>query len=91
MEVFIQAVGIYPVGSIVELTTGEVGVVVSESRTRRLKPTVMLLLDERKYRLPEPRTIDLSGLAGDQETSPAGIARSLEPGAYEIDLSKVEI
>ncbi len=91
VEVFIQAVGIYPAGSIVELSTGEVGVVVSESRTQRLKPRVMLLLDERKSRLPEPRTIDLSELVDDQELAPTVIARSLEPGAYEIDLSQLEV
>lgn len=91
VEAFIQAVGIYPAGSIVELTTGEVGVVVSESRTWRLKPKVMLLLDDRKFRLAEPRMIDLSGMASEEEESTIGIARSLEPGAYDIDLSQVEV
>jgi putative nucleotidyltransferase with HDIG domain len=91
VEVFIQAVGIYPAGTIVELTSGEVGVVVSEYRTQRLKPRIMMLLDKRKYRLREPRLIDLSELAADPESAPLAIARSLEPGAYDIDLSKLEI
>ena len=91
VEVFIQAVGIYPAGTIVELTTGEVGVVVSEYRTRRLKPKIMMVLDSRKYRLREPRLVDLS--AGDENPDgPAvAIARSLEPGAHNIDLSELEV
>ena len=91
VEVFIQAVGIYPAGTIVELTSGEVGVVVSEYRTRRLKPKILMLLDKRKYRLREPRLIDLSEVQGDPDAPPLGIARSLEPGAYDIDLSQAEI
>lgn len=91
VEVFIQAVGIYPAGTIVELTTGEVGVVVSEYRTRRLKPKVMVLLDSRKYRLREPKLVDLSELDNNPAKGPLAIAKSLEPGAHDIDLSKLEI
>ncbi|MBP6723716.1 MAG: HD-GYP domain-containing protein, partial [Halioglobus sp.] len=92
VEVFIQAVGIYPAGTIVELTTGEVGVVVSEYRTRRLKPKVLMLLDQRKYRLREPKMVDLSEEpANTNGATPRGIARALEPGAYDIDLSTLQI
>jgi HD-GYP domain-containing protein (c-di-GMP phosphodiesterase class II) len=91
VEVFIQAVGIYPAGTIVELTTGEVGVVVSEYRTRRLKPKVMLLLDARKYPLREPKLVDLSEMKTDPDAPSLAIARALEPGAHDIDLSKLDI
>ena len=91
VEVFILAVGVYPAGTIVELTTGEVGVVVSEYRTRRLKPKIMMLLDSRKYRLREPKLVDLSEVEADPEKGPLAIARSLEPGAHDIDLSQLEI
>jgi len=91
VEVFIQAVGIYPAGTIVELTSGEVGVVVSEYRTRRLKPKVLMLLDQRKYRLREPKLVDLNEEPAHTEASPRAIAKALEPGAYEIDLSKLQL
>ena len=52
VEAFIQAIGIYPAGTLVELSSGEVGVVVAEYRTRRLRPKVMLLLDANKQKLP---------------------------------------
>lgn len=91
VEVFIQAVGIYPAGTIVELTSGEVGVVVSEYRTRRLRPRILLVLDKRKYRLREPRLVDLSEVPGGPEAAPLAITKCLEPGAYDIDLSELNI
>jgi len=91
VEVFIQAVGIYPAGTLVELSSGEVGVVVSEYRTKRLKPKVMVLLDARKYRLKQPRMLDLSLEATDSGEPPPTILKSLEPGAYDIDLAGLEV
>ena len=38
VELFIQAVGVFPTGTLVELNTGEVGVVVGQNRFRRLRP-----------------------------------------------------
>ena len=45
VEKFIQSIGIYPVGSTVELNTGEIGIVIAQNLTRRLQPRVMLILD----------------------------------------------
>ena len=89
VESFIQAIGIYPAGTLVELSSGEVGVVVAEYRTRRLRPKVMLLLDANKKRLSRSHVIDLQ-----EDTTASGapsrsIKTSLEPDAYGIDLTKV--
>ncbi|TXS90733.1 DUF3391 domain-containing protein [Parahaliea maris] len=89
VEAFIKAIGVYPAGTLVELSSGEVGVVVAESRTRRLKPKVMLLLDDGKQPMLQPRVIDLQEAADNDE--PLLIRRSLEPGAYSIDLADVSI
>ena len=45
VEQFIQCIGIYPVGSTVELNTGEVGIVIAQNLVRRLQPRVMVILD----------------------------------------------
>ncbi|MCB1848015.1 MAG: HD-GYP domain-containing protein, partial [Halieaceae bacterium] len=90
-EAFIQAIGVYPAGTIVELSSGEVGVVVSEYRTRRLKPRVVVLLDAAKNRLREPQTIDLHALAESGAHKDLAIARSLEPNAYGINLAELDI
>src|SRR5690606_36664460 len=42
---FIRAIGLSPTGTLVELSIGEVGVVVVQNFERRLKPKVMLVLD----------------------------------------------
>ena len=91
VEAFIQAIGVYPAGTIVELSSGEVGVVVSEYRTRRLKPRVAILLDAAKNRLREPQTIDLHALAESGAHKDLAIARSLEPNAYGINLAELDI
>jgi len=90
VESFIQAIGIYPAGTLVELSSGEVGVVVAEYRTRRLRPKVMVLLDADKNALSTSRMVDLQEEFGDDGAAPSlQIARSLEPGAFGIDLSSV--
>jgi HD-GYP domain-containing protein (c-di-GMP phosphodiesterase class II) len=45
VEQFIQCIGIYPVGSTVELNTGEVAIVIAQNLVRRLQPRVMVILD----------------------------------------------
>jgi hypothetical protein len=89
VEAFIQAIGIYPAGTLVELSSGEVGVVVAEYRTRRLRPKVMLLLDADKRNLPNAKVIDLQEIATAPGARMVTIKKSLEPDAYGIDLASV--
>lgn len=86
VEQFIQTIGIYPVGSLVELTTGEVGIVVKENRLRRLKPRVMVLLDAQKRPLSYPGALDLIGDPLDAAGEPIAIARELRPDSHGLDL-----
>lgn len=86
VEEFIQAIGLYPAGTLVELTTGEVAVVMAESRVRRLRPRVMVILDTDKQLLREFYKLDLLHDRG--RTDARGgieIREALEPGAYGID------
>ncbi len=84
-EQFIQCIGIFPVGSLVELNTGDVAVVIGQNKVRRLKPKVMLLLDPAKKAYPYPATLDLiNNPLGDDKT-PFQIRRDLPVGAYGID------
>jgi HD-GYP domain-containing protein (c-di-GMP phosphodiesterase class II) len=59
VERFIQCVGIYPVGTLVLLDTGEIGVVVALNPEKLLRPTVLLLFQNSKIRYPQPRLVDL--------------------------------
>src|SRR5690554_285612 len=60
VESFIQAIGIYPSGSLVELTDGQRGVVVSHSPERRLWPRVMVMTDSHHTPLKTAKVIDLA-------------------------------
>jgi hypothetical protein len=91
VEEFIQAIGIYPAGTLIELNTGEVGVVLSEYRTRRLRPKLLMILDENKQRLPDMVPLDLSEQKTTASGKPLEIARSLESGAYDIDADMLYI
>ena len=48
VEQFIGCLGVYPTGSLVELSTGEVAVVMTQNPARRLRPRVMVLTDAGK-------------------------------------------
>jgi HD-GYP domain-containing protein (c-di-GMP phosphodiesterase class II) len=83
VEQFIQAVGIFPVGTLVELNTGEVGVVLKEHQSSRLQPELAIVLDSDKQPLQNFEVIDLQEQEGPTVT--IWIERGLEPDAYGID------
>jgi HD-GYP domain-containing protein (c-di-GMP phosphodiesterase class II) len=88
VEQFIQCVGVFPVGSLVELNTGEIAVVVSQNRARRLKPRVMLVLDNKRQSYPSPIMIDLIYDPPSPDGEPYRIVRGLQAGMYEYDQKK---
>jgi HD-GYP domain-containing protein (c-di-GMP phosphodiesterase class II) len=59
IEQFIQCIGTYPTGSMVELSSGQVGIVMSQNRVRRLYPKVLVILNADKVKYEEPHIIDL--------------------------------
>jgi len=86
VEQFVQALGMFPTGSLVELNTGEVAIVVEQNRVRRLRPRLMLLLDRNKVPVEVHRTIDLRKLpAAAGEAGAQWITHGLEPGAFGLD------
>ena len=59
VEQFIQCIGIYPVGSAVELNTGEIGIVIAQNLVRRLQPRVMVIFDSAGRPLSRQSILDL--------------------------------
>lgn len=92
---FIQAIGLYPSGTFVELNTGAIGVVIEQNKSLRLKPNILVLQDEFKTPVFEPYIITLSHYGTDSkvELSNAAeglsIARDLEPDAIHVNLEKI--
>jgi HD-GYP domain-containing protein (c-di-GMP phosphodiesterase class II) len=85
MEQFIQCIGIYPVGSLIELNTGEVAIVVAHSRVRRLRPRIMIILDSKKKPYEKPRPLDMSLEPLNNAGTPYEIKRGLEHGMYGVN------
>jgi HD-GYP domain-containing protein (c-di-GMP phosphodiesterase class II) len=98
---FIRAIGLYPTGTLVELSTGEVAVVVEQNFERRLKPKVIVVLDTLKQPLSEYLLLDLAeddkrkqelidtGKKSRHEIEKIEIARDLEPGSYDVDIAGI--
>lgn len=86
VEQFLQCLCVYPTGSLVELSSGEVGIVMAQNQARRLRPRVMLLLDADKRPYRPYRDVDLMAVERDAGGRTAvRIVSSLEPGAYGLD------
>lgn len=83
---FIEAIGIYPPGSVVEMNTGEVGVVLSADPVNRLLPKIALLRDADKRPIPQ-RIIDLK-LQRATDGQQHRIKVVLTDGAHGIDLEE---
>jgi putative nucleotidyltransferase with HDIG domain len=83
-EQFIQCMGVYPIGSIVELNDGNVGVVISVNRFRRLRPKVALVLDTDKTPVKPFRVLDLMQLEVEPGAPHIEIKHVLPQGAYGI-------
>jgi HD-GYP domain-containing protein (c-di-GMP phosphodiesterase class II) len=86
VDQFIQCMGIYPIGSLVELNSGEVAVVIQQNQVRRLKPKVLVIMSADKKTERFPRTLDL--LMNPLLPTRDGhyqILRALPEDAYGID------
>ncbi|MBT9498837.1 MAG: DUF3391 domain-containing protein [Zoogloea sp.] len=88
VDQFVQCIGLYPVGTLVELNSGEVAVVVAQNRIRRLKPRVMILLGPDKKPNAYPKTLDLLYDPPSATGEPYVISRALQPGAFGVDPSE---
>jgi putative nucleotidyltransferase with HDIG domain len=79
---FIQIVGVYPVGSIVELNTGETGIVKQVNHHAPLAPVVFLVKSAGNTLLAMPREQDLSAQI---KMPPRTITAILDPHQAGID------
>lgn len=84
-EAFIKCLGIYPVGSLVELETGEVGIVVSTQPGEHLYPRLLLVRGPEKRPYAPPRLINLA-MFGKSEPQKYAIRQVLPPDAYGVDM-----
>ncbi len=84
-EAFIRMIGIYPPGTLVEMTNGEVGLVVSANANLRLKPKVELVMTpDHKFRAPY--IINLEENITDAQGKVYAIKKGLSNGTYGVNV-----
>jgi HD-GYP domain-containing protein (c-di-GMP phosphodiesterase class II) len=85
VEQFIQCIGVFPVGSVVELNSGEIGIVLTQNLVRRLRPRVMIVLDASGSPMRPHKILDLDKDPDVAPEVPYRIRRTLEQTRVQID------
>ncbi|TDJ66651.1 MAG: HD-GYP domain-containing protein [Proteobacteria bacterium] len=85
IEQFIQTIGAYPIGTLVQLSTGEVAIVIEQNQVRRLFPKIIVILDQNQKSLDHPPIRDMMLDANEDPDNLVTIKKSLKPGSYGID------
>jgi putative nucleotidyltransferase with HDIG domain len=81
---FVNLMGLFPVGTLVRLTTEEVAIVTAEHPTDPFRPQVKIVTNARGERLEEPHVVNTweRDARGDH---PRAVVEALDPEALEID------
>jgi len=83
VELLIQCLGVYPFGSLVELSTGEQAVVYAVHPEEPLRPSVKLITDPQGRAYPEPVFLDLAAPQPDEIER--AIVRVLDTSVEQVD------
>jgi HD-GYP domain-containing protein (c-di-GMP phosphodiesterase class II) len=84
VEQFVRCIGFFPVGSVVELNSGETGIVISHNQVKRLLPRVMVVRDAQGQLLRPQKLLDLAKMPKIGKDEPYRIRRTLEYGRAEV-------
>lgn len=87
VEEFIRCIGAFPVGSVVELNSGEVGVVIAQNAAKRLQPRVMVVRDAAGNPLRPQKLLDLARSPKASADETYRIARTLEYGQAGVRMN----
>jgi putative nucleotidyltransferase with HDIG domain len=80
-DTFVSTIGIYPVGTLVKLSLGRLGVVTDQTTKNLLKPQVKVFYSTSDNSYLSPKTLDLTN-------SSETIISIEDPASWQIDLSK---
>jgi len=85
VEQFIQCIGVFPVGSVVELNRGEIAIVIAQNMVRRLQPRIMVVKDANGHPLVPYKMLDLMKEPKVKPGVPYRIQHTLEYDTVKID------
>ncbi len=85
VDAFIRAIGVFPVGTVIETHTGEVGIVISTSDDNRLNPSVIMVLNNKKKPFEKAHILNTAKIMSENgEDFRFNIRRALNPGNYGV-------
>jgi HD-GYP domain-containing protein (c-di-GMP phosphodiesterase class II) len=87
LKVFINMLGIYPVGSVVILDSGEVGVVMKAKPADLSRPEVAIVADK-KGKKDITETVDLTAIDERTGTFKRTILKTIDPNRYKMDIAR---
>lgn len=88
VEEFIKSVGIHPAGSLIELNSREVAVILEQNEHQRLLPKVMILRDNNKQPVSDLKILDLETFSRNGQYYPK-IINSVAIGSFGIDAEEI--
>jgi HD-GYP domain-containing protein (c-di-GMP phosphodiesterase class II) len=85
VEEFIQMLGIYPTGTLVELNTGAVALVVAQNTEQRTQPQVLLILDGAKKPFKNIQKVDIRHYNQSHPDRSLTVRRAVNAAEFQID------
>lgn len=85
VDSFNRCIGTYPVGCVVEMSSGELALVVEENEVQRLRPKIMLLTDPDKEKTPQ-KVVNLADIEFTSEADSYFIKAIVNAETYGIKL-----
>ncbi|MGD8926658.1 MAG: HD-GYP domain-containing protein [Thioalkalispiraceae bacterium] len=89
VEEFMSCMGIYPVGTIVELNDGQTGIVLSATEKTRLRPIVLLIKDNTHKYYKQRKIYNLSSQTWDEKSKRIEIKQVIEPKESDINVRRI--
>ena len=84
-QAFVKSLGIYPVGSLVRLTSGRLGIVIDQAPDSLLKPRIKVFFSTRSSARIKPEIVDLA-----RHGCPEKIANREDPAKWDFpDLNEL--
>jgi len=89
IEQFIKCLGIYPIGCVVELNLGHIGIVVSASEKSKLRPIVMLVSNSKREEFLTPKLINLAHPKWRRGAQKLEVKQILSKNEYNFNINNI--
>jgi putative nucleotidyltransferase with HDIG domain len=89
VEGFMGCMGLYPVGSVVELNQGQIAIVIATTPKTKLRPMLLMLTDKDKHLLKTRQILNLSLQEWEKTTARLEIKNVVDPKPLGINIKNI--